>query len=425
MKRILFIAAHAYPIRSSESICNSKVAYSLAKAGYKVDVFTYLASATYQSDNEIDFKLRNSENLKIYEIENKNSRYFLSRSKSIFENLKTMIPLLKMSFKIGHFYNGMSGAYDIFEAIKKHEESFDGDFPYDIVITRAYQAELAAIYLKEKYNIKWIANWNDPYPLCRFPEPYGKGPNAKINFGYRKVYDKVKKLVDLHTFPSDRLKNYMINSFKTVNPVATMTIPHMAHSELLPNIEKKDNKCLKLVSCGDVSHPRNPLLFITALKEVIDEMNLSHEEIKCYFVGKYDSNLAKMVKDKNLDAFVELTGPMQYTDCLDFIASCDLSVIIEAQCEEGIYLPTKFADAVQCRVPVFCVSPQIGTLHDLVDQYHNGYFSDNASVESIKQAFKQAINDYRNNKLPIISKSNMEYFFEEDIITKFNSIFTN
>lgn len=422
MKRILFIAAHAYPIRSSESICNSKVAYSLAKAGYKVDVFTYLASSTYQSDNEIDFKLRNSENLKIYEIENKNGFHFFSRSKSIFENLKEILPYLKMALKTGYLYNGISGAYDILEAVKKHEKTFNGKFPYDVVITRAYQAELAAIYLKEKYNIKWIANWNDPYPLCRFPEPYGKGIDAKINFGYRKIYDKVKKLVDLHTFPSDRLKNYMINSFKTVNPTNTATIPHMAHSELFPNIRKGNNKPLKLVSCGDVSHPRNPFLFISAFREVIDEMNLSYDDVKCYFVGKYDSNLAKMVKESNLDTFVELTGPMQYTDCLNFIASCDLSVIIEAQCEEGIYLPTKFADAVQCQIPVFCVSPKIGTLHDLVDKYHNGYFSDNTSVESIKQELKKAINDYRNNDLPIISKSNMQYFFEENIINKFESL---
>ena len=54
MKRILFIAPHAFPIKSSESICNSKVAQSLAEAGYKVDVFTCKDNSAYPSDQKID-----------------------------------------------------------------------------------------------------------------------------------------------------------------------------------------------------------------------------------------------------------------------------------------------------------------------------------------------------------------------------------
>lgn len=38
MKRILYIAPHSFPIKSSESICNSKVAYVLASMGYQIDV---------------------------------------------------------------------------------------------------------------------------------------------------------------------------------------------------------------------------------------------------------------------------------------------------------------------------------------------------------------------------------------------------
>ena len=327
-----------------------------------------------------------------------------------------------MKIKTGYFYNGMAVAHDILCAIKEHEKKFT-EFPYDVIITRAYRAELAAIYLKEKYNIKWIANWNDPYPGCRFPKPYGAGPNSRIDFGYKRVYNKVRKLVDLHTFPSERLKNYMINSFKTVNPNKTVVIPHMAHSELLTQLDnKKDNKCLKFVSCGSVSYPRNPALFITALKNIVSEMNLSDEDIKCYFVGEYDTNLANIIKEKKLDGIVELLGSKKYTDCLEFITSCNLSLIIEAQCEEGIYLPTKFADAVQCRVPVFCVSPNKGTLHDMVDKYHNGYYCDNESIKSIESALRQAIIDYKNNQFPIVSKSNMEYFFEDRILEQFNAI---
>ena len=54
MKRILFIAPESFPVMSSESICNSKVAYVLASAGYKVDVYTCDDRDTYPEDNLID-----------------------------------------------------------------------------------------------------------------------------------------------------------------------------------------------------------------------------------------------------------------------------------------------------------------------------------------------------------------------------------
>ncbi len=423
MKRILFIAQQAFPVRSSEGICNSKVAYSLAEAGYLVDVFTYTNKSTYPSDDRIDSLLRNSGNLNIYEISDSNHRFFLSKTKSIKDNLVSLWELIKLRREIGYFYNGMADAYDIYKAVRSHVESFDS-FPYDVVITRAYDSEIAAIYLKETYGVKWIANWNDPYPISRFPAPYGKGPNARIKFGYKKVYEKVKAMVDYHTFPCERLRNYLLKSFGTVDMNKTAVIPHMAHSKLLrrPNTS---NSCLRIVSCGSVQSPRNPSLFIKALKEVVEEMSLTSNDIKCYFVGRCDSKIESLVIDHHLNNIVHFTGPKQYADCLEFIASCDLSLIIEAQCAEGIYLPTKFVDAVQSLVPVFCVSPQPGTLKDLVGKYHNGYYSNNCSVESIKDALKQAVFDFKAGAFPKVDIETMGCFFEGEIVNQFTSIFNS
>ena len=78
MKRILFIAPESFPVMSSESICNSKVAYVLASAGYKVDVYTCDDRDTYPKDNLIDAYLRSHKNLRIFPV--RNSKVLLSRS---------------------------------------------------------------------------------------------------------------------------------------------------------------------------------------------------------------------------------------------------------------------------------------------------------------------------------------------------------
>ena len=69
MKHILFIAPHSFPIKSSESICNSKVAYALASAGYVVDVYCSAQKSTYIEESEITKKLSNHPNINIFSIE--------------------------------------------------------------------------------------------------------------------------------------------------------------------------------------------------------------------------------------------------------------------------------------------------------------------------------------------------------------------
>ena len=66
MKRILYIAPHSFPIKSSESICNSKVAYVLASMGYQIDVFACSDSCTYPKDSKIDQFLQEVPNMRIF-----------------------------------------------------------------------------------------------------------------------------------------------------------------------------------------------------------------------------------------------------------------------------------------------------------------------------------------------------------------------
>ena len=97
-------------------------------------------------------------------------------------------------------------------------------------------------------------------------------------------------------------------------------------------------------------------------------------------------------------------------------------MIIEAKCDEGIYLPTKFVDALQVSTPVFCVSPKIGTLRDLVNEYYVGYVCDNESVDDIKKTLIRLINDFRVNSIPIINKGSCSYFCDDNIKSLYEAL---
>ena len=419
MKHILFIAPHSFPIKSSESICNSKVAFTLANVGYKVDVFTCSNSSTYPVDQRIDDYLKSNPNISVKTVKY-GSSYF-SRTAPLSKNLKSLLPNLLIFLQTGYFYNGIYIAYAILKAVKQTIKCY-GKMPYDVVVTRGFNTDIVGIYLKKKYGLKWIANWNDPFPGAKFPAPYGQGYDAKLPFFENIVYNDIQKYADIHTFPSERLRNYMLKCFKKVKIEQTYVIHHMAHSGLTQYFagSKKVDGVLKLVSCGSVGKPRKPEVFLNAL--AISLHRFPGISVKCYFVGYYDEKLQNLVEELDLKEVVEFIPPKNYSECMAFISSCDVSLVIETSCEEGIYLPTKVVDAVQCELPIFCVSPNVGTLRDIVNEFGIGYASDIDDQGDVSEKIDQLLNDYVKGKLPKCNKQLAPVFFEDYIGIQYKTL---
>jgi hypothetical protein len=414
MKKILFIAPHSFPIRSSESICNAKVAYCLAEAGYKVDVYTCADKSTYPADKELDHFLRTSPNLKIITV---SPDYVLLKTLSPLKLLRAIVFNLKILLSTGYFYNGISIPYLIY---KKVEEECGGGGQYDYILSRGYSTDLAAILLTKKYGVPWIANWNDPFPLAKFPPPYGMGSETKLPFFENRIYKEIQKRAQLHTFPNPRLRDYMLKCFSSVSIDQTAVIPHMALSKISPS-RSIERSVLKLVHCGNVKNPRNPRNFLAALssiKEVIEGKNI---RLECHFIGGVDDDIPSFITNNHLESVVFLHNNMTYKKSIDFISKCHVSLVIEAECEEGIYLPTKVVDSFQCGVPIFCVSPSNGVLNDIVHSFPVGYFSTNTSMNSIRSALLSLVDDYQNDELPVISKETVPSFFEDAIIKQYRN----
>lgn len=417
MKHILFIAPHSYPIKSSESICNSKVAYILANAGYKVDVYTCDDTSTYPADAVLDKQLRESENLRITTIK---PDYSILRRDPLGKILKSIAYNIKILLETGYFYNGIATSYLILQQIKKDiKKGLLKDC--DTVITRGYNTDLVGIYLSKYLGYKWIANWNDPFPMAKFPRPYGTGPNTRLPYFEQKIYDDIQRYVTIHTFPNNRLRNYMLKCFKKVNQEQTEVIPHMALSLLSPT-KKEEHNILKMVHCGNAKYPRSPELFLRALSVVLKEDRYYNTSVECYFIGGVDSYVPSLVEELGLSKVVKLLPGMNYKNATSFVSSCDISLIIEAQCEEGIYLPTKVVDSFQSGVPIFAISPQIGVLKDYTSNYNVGYYADNTSVNDITRCIRNILEDYRTNNLPIVNKGACEIVFEDAILNIYKRI---
>lgn len=271
---------------------------------------------------------------------------------------------------------------------------------------------LPALFFKRSTKVKWIANWSDPMPRNKAPMPYGNGVNAPISTIYRHYLKAICKYADIHTFPSNHLKDYYLHYLPATKNLCHV-IPHIIDKNIARvNVEHQE---LRLYHIGGGLIQRNPTLFFRALRNVINDNNYDIP-IDIQFIGPIEGNVKEIAKNEGVDKIIHFIDRVSYDKALEYIANADIMLIIEAQMDEGIFLPSKLADILGYHKPVFAISPKNGVLNELITNYHGGRVADCMSINSIQDNLIQIFCDWATDKLKniIYNTTNLRSPFTED-----------
>lgn len=378
-KHILVIAPASIPITGAEAICNVKLLRVLSENGYKIDLISKRMKYTHYPETNLAELGLNLNSVNTIEVDNKIS-------------LKVIWQHLCCLFIFGTVFKGAHWAYCVLKVAKELCKKNQ----YDAIITKNSPSELLGYYFKKKNGIRWIATWNDPYPTKKYPKPYGNGINSKLFILERPLLKKMEE-ADYHIFPNQRIRDYMSN-YINIPAEKTRIIPHV----VIPR-EHMDtpHEKLKIVHLGNVLPPRDATPFLRALSEFIKKKQDAKIEIA--FIGQTPQNIKDYIKTTHLEKYVKVFPPVKYEESQEILGTYDIQLIVEAPCEEGIFLPTKVSDSMQLGKPIFTISPSIGVLNDLYKQGHISYFSSVKDEKEILATLEQVYNDFTNGKLKTFS----------------------
>ena len=375
--RILFVAPASIPVNGAEAIVNVKLLKLLVSKGYRIDVISKRAKWEHYPLMQEEELQRSLESLTVIEIENRLS-------------LQTIWYHLMALLRFGVVFKGAYWAYVASKRVKELVREKD----YKCIMTKNMPSELVGYWTKRRYEIPWLATWNDPYPRERFPEPYGKGPEARLWLLKRPLIKKMK-MADAHFFPSARLRDYM-QSYLKCDKDKTYVIPHIVEPIRRIHSPSSDG-ILKICYIGCLDGPRQPWTTIDALG-VFHKKN-SGLLFKMDFIGTTPPGTKEAIISNNLGGIVNVYPPVSYSDSLVLMQEYDLALVIEAPCPEGVFLPSKISDAMAVGLPILAVSPAIGVLHDLYESGYIRYFSDVTRPESIVEGLDSVVSDFVANRL--------------------------
>ena len=375
--RILMFAPACFPPGDPEAFVNANLVMAAGEAGWQVDVLTTGGSQKRYPYDPDAWPGLAARSVPVVELKKQDRAGRLLAAAQTFA-------------VSGHLVGGGRWALPATEAAMRLVAAGS----YDCIMSRSLppMAHLAALLMVRKTGLPWIANWNDPVPLDKFPAPYayGKGQKAPLGFWMTRYFREVCELAAWHTFPCERLREYISGYMPFDISKKSSVVPHIASRGAVPEngARSRDRTAgFTLIHAGSLSLPRSPRVFLEGVRLFLHR-NRPPEGFSVVFVVDRTEEVHRIAKACGIENLVRVEKSRPYTEMPALLGTADVLVIIEAMVEEGIFLPSKFVDYVRTGRPILAVSPPIGTLADILNHQGGGIAVDGRRPEAVADALQ-------------------------------------
>lgn len=372
--RILLISRH-FLDGTSEGLCAGRTAGALAIAGHEVVVVTdvRVGNATSLLVPGLDevrivpvgANMLRWERLWAY-CNERASRTWLHR-------------LVSASLNLRNFSNGRDWAWvrHATEAgLREIDSAQEDGAPFDVVFSRLNPVashQVAHRLLRKvrqpagRRRIGWCTYFSDPWPHFTYPSPfqYSAGPLARRR-GLA-VLRSFAHRADSLLFPSERLAGYMAGFMAQSGALSKEQVleksfiaPHIgmpSDAVALRQVEK--GAALKIRHAGFLMGERRVSELFQALSRLPRE---ARAEINIEFMGRKGTgdhdvpeNLAETV------TFLDARPP---DEAFAWMSKAHVALLVESDFDEGVFLPSKFAEYATMGRPILALSPENGTIAD-------------------------------------------------------------
>lgn len=347
--RILYLSDIEIPTVHGEALCNAKLIRALISAGHEV----FLVSRSKEESNLRYMPMPGWEGIgceaRYIEV---GERDFETSSKFINRLFSAINPYWIPSYLNPAWVKAATPVLEI---------EFDRFKPDVVFTTLPRWNHLAALRLRRKRHFLWVASLNDPWERrTLFADP----PWYSHVFRYhRAVISLMASRVDAFIFPSKRLEAFERKFSYGCWPADIGIVPHVGVIASMP--KARDKKKFRLMHVGDLCNiGKAACKFPEALAVAVCERPELRAVLDVVFVGDAPDGFKRRMEVAVGEA-AQWISWCPYPESLEYIASADVNILIEANYPEGVLMLAKLADYAVARRPILALSPEQGYMADL------------------------------------------------------------
>lgn len=289
---------------------------------------------------------------------------------------------------------------------------------FELIISSGppHSLHLIAQKLKKKTNIKWIADFRDPWTNIDF---YKELPTLKItDFKQKKLEKKTIRQADQVIV----VGNQMRKEFLEESPNAKITVLTNGFDSEINTSDSFFDK-FTILHIGSINADRSHESFYKAIRLLIAEKPEFKDHFQLKFVGKVDLKARNLIRDNCLEEYCEFIPYKPYKELTGFQNKAHILYlpINDSPNAKGI-LTGKFYEYLPAQRYILAQGPSDGDLSKILQETNAGCIFNFKDVNNLKDKVEELFNDYLSGNYHYKS-INIDSFSRQNITKDLEKIF--
>jgi len=279
----------------------------------------------------------------------------------------------------------------------------------DVIISSGppHSMHLIAQKLHRKNEVKWLADFRDPWTDLYYNKDFKQGLFAKNKS--KKLEEAVLKNADCILTVSAGLQKEFLKIAKRVE-----VITNGFDTEILESEKVVLDINFSISYIGLLPKQSNPIILFKVLKELCDESLEFRRALQINFVGDISEDVKAAIKASDLEMNTSFLGYVSHQKAIAY-QKCSqvlLLLIPDVVNNKGI-LTGKLFEYLAAKRPILAIGPTDGDLATLLKETNTGAIFAFEGQEKLKLEIKRLYIAYTEHTLSIASKDIQKYHRKE------------
>ncbi|GAA0719855.1 glycosyltransferase family 4 protein [Aquimarina litoralis] len=264
----------------------------------------------------------------------------------------------------------------------------------DIIITTGppHSIHLIGKELKKKLDIKWVADFRDPWTTI------GYHKKLKLIRSARNKHIQLEKEV-LSSADHITVTSYTTKEeFSSIAKQSISVITNGYDTEEVANIQLDTTFTISHI--GSLLSGRNPKKLWRAIYDIAQENEDFAEHLKLRLVGAVSEDVLSSIKEAGLSDFLEIKGYVSHKEAIEIQRSSQVLLLIEIDSEETkCIIPGKLFEYMISERPIIAVGPRDADISKLIEETGSGKYFDYNAYDEMKRLLLEYFSKFKEGKL--------------------------
>lgn len=257
-----------------------------------------------------------------------------------------------------------------------------------------HSLHLVGLQLKEKHNLKWLADFRDPWTTIGYHKDLKLTKSSQAK--HKDLEHQVLKTADEIIVTSNHTKTEF--ETKTQKPITVITNGYDNHED---RVEGKDQK-FTMAHIGSLLSERNPKLLWEVLSELIKENENFSNQFQLNLVGVVSDDVVESINNSGLKNHLNIVGYVNHDEAIEYQQKSRILLLIEINSEDTkAIIAGKLFEYVVSETPILAIGPKDSDVEQIIKSTNTGIYFDYKSKTALKKQILNYFDAFQNGSLKV------------------------